>query len=436
MRIAVFGLGYVGSVTAACLADEGHMVIGVDPNVEKVSDFRQKRAPVKEPGLDDLIASGVSSGRLTATRDPVEAVDGSDVALICVGTPSQPDGSINLDHVRSVVAEIGHALRHRSSKYTVVVRSTVLPGTMRGVVIPGLERASGKRADEEIDVCFNPEFLREGTSIFDYHEPPKIVVGTDTGKPNQVVYDLYQKLNCPRFETVYEIAELAKYVDNTWHALKVGFANEIGRVAKDLQIDGRDVMEIMTGDTKLNISSKYLRPGFAYGGSCLPKDVSALESHTRTRGLDLPLLDAISHSNELQIEHAIRLIRALGSRRIGLLGLTFKADTDDLRNSPLLELTHQLTHEGLEVKVLEPNLELGNLIGSNRIFAERNLPGLEEMLVSSPEEIIDFADLLILGKIEDPLVECAHMVKPGQRILDLVGMNGRPLQGEYFGIAW
>jgi len=436
VKLAVFGLGYVGSVTAACLTEDGHDVVGVDSNREKVEIFNSGRAPIREPGLDELIASGVASRRLLATDDSVAAVEQSDAALICVGTPSRPDGSIELDHIRTVVADIGRALRGRTTPFTVILRSTVLPGTTRDIVLPILESASGLTIGEQLDLCFNPEFLREGSSIKDYREPPKIVVGTDHGKQNAITDQLYAQFECPRTDTVFEVAELAKYVDNSWHALKVSFANEMGRLARDLGVDGREVMTIMTGDTKLNISSRYLRPGFAYGGSCLPKDIAALQSHAQSRDLDLPLISAIPMSNEEHLQSAMHLIEDLGGDKVGLLGITFKSNTDDLRNSPFLELARRLLDSGREVRVFDPDFDPQGLIGANLAFLREQLPSFEQILVSSPDEVMAFGDIVVLGKNDEPLVDAALKLGPGQHLVDLAGMSVRPVVGSYVGIGW
>jgi GDP-mannose 6-dehydrogenase len=436
VKLAVFGLGYVGSVTSACLAEDGHDVVGVDSNLEKVEIFNSGRAPIREPGLDDLIASGVASGRLLATDDSVAAVEQSDAALICVGTPSRADGSIELDHIRTVVADIGRALRGRTAPFTVILRSTVLPGTTRDIVLPILESASGLTIGEQIDLCFNPEFLREGSSIRDYREPPKIVVGTEHGKHNAITDQLYAQFESPRSDTVFEVAELAKYVDNSWHALKVSFANEMGRLARDLGVDGREVMTIMTGDTKLNISSRYLRPGFAYGGSCLPKDIAALQSHAQSRELDLPLISAIPQSNEEHIRSALDLIEDLGGNKVGLLGITFKSNTDDLRNSPFLELARRLLAGGKEVRVFDPDFDPKGLIGANLAFLSEQLPSFAQILVSSPEEVLAFGDIVVLGKNDEPLVDAALKLGPAQHLVDLAGMSVRPVDGSYVGIGW
>jgi GDP-mannose 6-dehydrogenase len=408
----------------------------VDSNRQKVEIFNSGRGPIREPGLDELIQAGIRSGRLLATTDSTSAVEESDAALICVGTPSKPDGSIELDQVRAVLAEIGEALRGRATPYTVILRSTVLPGTTRDVVVPILEQTSGLELGEQLDVCFNPEFLREGSSIRDYREPPKIVMGTEDGKPSAITDQLYGQLDCPRFDAIFEVAELAKYVDNTWHALKVSFANEMGRLARDMEVDGREVMTIMTGDTKLNISGRYLRPGFAYGGSCLPKDVSALQAHARARDVELPLLSAIPHSNDEHIQSAMDLITELGARRVGLLGITFKANTDDLRNSPFLELARRLVELGMEVRVFDPDIDPKTLIGANMEFATDQLPDFERFLVTSSEEVMGFGDIVVLAKDAEPLVRAALRLRPDQHLLDLAGMSVRPVDGSYVGIAW
>ena len=436
MRIAVFGLGYVGSVAAACLAREGHTVIGVDPSVEKVGSINAGLSPVREPGLSELVKSVTEAGSLSATGDAPAAVDSSDLALICVGTPSQPDGSLDLSHVKTVAREIGTALVNRKDHYTVVVRSTVLPGTTRDVIVPELEASSKRGLTADFDVIFHPEFLREGTSLDDYQDPPKIIIGTEQGKPNHALNELYEDFDCPRTETTYEVAELAKYVDNTWHALKVSFANEVGRMSKAAGIDGREVMEILVSDTKLNISARYLKPGFAYGGSCLPKDLSALTWSIRETGLTLPLVEAINRSNDEQIESAIRAVRQIGNRNVGMLGLTFKANTDDLRSSPFVDMACRLIDLGFVVRASDPNIDMDTLIGANRTYLNDKLPDAEGVIASSLEEVLEFAETVVLGKDEPRLLEAAKNLREDQHLLDLVGMGERPIQGGYVGIGW
>ncbi len=436
MRIAVFGLGYVGSITAACLASEDHTVVGVDLNRDKVKLINSGEPPVREPGLADLLASVVSSGSLTATTEAEKAVQVSDLALVCVGTPSNPDGSLNLAHVAAVMRTIGHALREREGVYTIVLRSTALPGTTRDLVIPILEKASGKSHMVDFEVCFNPEFLREGTSLYDYANPPKIVVGTHDGKPNSNVAGLYSGLDAPLIETTYEVAELAKYVDNTWHALKVTFANDVARFARAHDIDSREVMDIMTGDTKLNMSPKYLRPGYAYGGSCLPKDVSALVDRSSKLALETPVFDAIQESNRAHIQYSLDLISGIEGEIVGCLGLSFKADTDDVRNSPVVDLLVGLAAQGRTVLAYDPNIDPESMLGANRDYLLGHLPDIDRVLVGSPEELFKHADVLVLTKSEPALVQALRNTGEHQTVVDLVGLSNRPERGSYVGIGW
>lgn len=333
VRLSVFGLGYVGAVSAGCLASKGHTVIGVDKSETKVAMFNSGRSPIIELHVDQLIEVAYAQGRLRATVHAAEAIQESDVSLVCVGSPSEPNGSLNLMYVKKVCTEIGEALRTVSRRHTVIVRSTVLPGTMREVVIPLLEASSGKRASVDFDVCFNPEFLREGTAVEDFHHPPKTVVGELAGCGGDAVLELYAGIEAPVFRTTLEVAEMVKYVDNTWHAIKVGFANEVGSICKALEIDSGAVMDIFCQDTKLNLSSYYLRPGYAFGGSCLPKDVKALRYRAKSLDVEVPILNAILASNDAHIQRGIDLVLRQRKKKIGILGFSFKAATDDLRES-------------------------------------------------------------------------------------------------------
>ncbi|BBY87345.1 nucleotide sugar dehydrogenase [Mycolicibacterium tokaiense] len=330
MKISIFGLGYVGAVSAACLASDGHTVIGVDPNQTKVDLINSGRTPIIEAEIGEMIAAEVASGRLLATTDVREAVEATDLSLICVGTPSQLNGNLDLSYVRRVCEQIGEALRAKQSYHVVAARSTMLPGSMRGVVIPTLENASGKLAGTQFGVCSNPEFLREGTAVWDYYHPPKTVIGETDARAGDPLVELYGSLEAPLVRTSVETAEMVKYTDNNWHALKVAFANEIGTISKAVGLDGREVMDIFCQDQKLNLSAYYMKPGFAFGGSCLPKDVRALTYKARNLDLDLPLLNSILPSNKRQVDRAISMITSKGKRKIGILGFAFKAGTDDL----------------------------------------------------------------------------------------------------------
>jgi GDP-mannose 6-dehydrogenase len=433
MRISVFGLGYVGAVSAACLAADGHTVVGVDNNPVKVDLLNQGRSPVVEAGLAELIEQAVAAGRLNATGDGDAAVAATDVALVCVGTPSRGNGSLDLAYLRRVAGEIGGAIRRRRSPVTVVVRSTVLPGTTRQVLLPDLEQAAGR----PVAVAVYPEFLREGTAIRDYREPPKVVVGTLDDTVRDLVTRLAARPGAPLHQTDLELAEMAKYADNAWHALKVTFANEIGSLAKAQGLDGQRVMEILCADTKLNLSPVYLRPGFAFGGSCLPKDVRALRHQGRGLDLDLPVLNAILPSNAQQLDRAFQLIADAGARRVGVLGLAFKAGTDDLRESPMVEIVERLIGKGYEVSIYDANVNLAKLVGANKSYILDQIPHISDLMVSSVEEVLDRARTLVIGNNDPAFRAVAEHPRPGQRIVDLVGVVDRRSDGNgYDGICW
>ena len=347
MRITVFGLGYVGAVSVACLARDGHSVIGVDPNPVKVAFLSQGKSPIVEPGLEPLIAAAIVAGRLSAHSDHTAAVAHAELMFVCVGTPGQANGSLDLTHIRRIAQQIGEQLRDSDNFKVVVVRSTLLPGSMHSVVIPTLELASGRKAGQDFGVCINPEFLREGSAIYDYDHPPKTVIGASDERTAALVRKLYVNLQAPLILTDLRTAEMVKYIDNSWHALKVTFANEIGRLSKAMGVDGRNAMRLFCMDTKLNLSEAYLKPGFAFGGSCLPKDVRALTYQGRLLDVDTPVLSSILSSNQLHIAQAMAMIRATGLRRVGMLGLSFKAGTDDLRESPLVTLAELSDRQGL-----------------------------------------------------------------------------------------
>lgn len=397
MRVAVFGLGYVGSVTAAALARDGHDVTGVDVAAAKIDTVAGGRSPVLEPGVDDLIATAVAAGRLSATDDPAKGIEGADLSLICVGTPSRPDGSLDLQYVKQVAGQIGSKLHLAASDHRVVVRSTVLPGSTRNVVLPEIERASSRRAGDGWDVCTNPEFLREGVSLEDYDSPPRILVGEREPGAGQPVLDLYASIEAPRFSVTLEVAEAVKYTDNAFHALKVTFANEAARIWSCHGADPVQVMDIMTQDEKLNISPAYLRPGFAFGGSCLPKDLRALTFAAREATISVPVLDAVLPSNEVQIRRALDAMLATGKRRVALLGLAFKCGTDDLRESPLLELAKRFVEEGLELAIYDPAVSLARLVGANRAFLEEKLPYVDRLLRESVDDAVANADVVVIG---------------------------------------
>ena len=433
MRISVFGLGYVGAVSAACLAADGHTVLGVDTNPVKVDLLNQGHAPVIEAGLGELIEEGVRTGRLCATTDCDAAVSATDLAFVCVGTPSNGNGSLNLTYLRRVAGDIGQAIQRRRSPIVVVIRSTVLPGTTRQVLLPELERAAGL----PVAVAVYPEFLREGTAIRDYHEPPKVVVGAVDEAVLDLVTPIAARPGAPLVQTDLELAEMVKYADNAWHALKVTFANEIGSLAKAQGLDGQRVMDIFCADTKLNLSPVYLRPCFAFGGSCLPKDVRALRYQGRALDLDLPVLNAILPSNSQQLDRAFRLVADGGARQVGILGLAFKAGTDDLRESPMVEVVERLIGNGYDVSIYDANVNLAKLVGANKSYILEQIPHISDLMVSSIDEVLDRARTLVIGNNDPAFRDVAESPRPGQRVVDLVRVVDRRSDGDgYDGICW
>ncbi|MBX9636702.1 MAG: nucleotide sugar dehydrogenase, partial [Nitrosomonas sp.] len=397
MKISIFGLGYVGTVSAGCLATEGHSVIGVDPNKTKVDLINQGISPIVEKDIGEMIAAAAKNNVLRATLDVRDAVINSDISMVCVGTPSQLNGNLDLSHVRKVCEQIGAALKEKSAFHVVVARSTMLPGSMRTVVIPALESYSGKKAGVDFGVCNNPEFLREGTAVFDYYNPPKTVIGETDSKAGELLMQLYAKMTAPLIRTEVETAEMAKYADNTWHAVKVAFANEIGNLCKAEGIDGHKVMEIFCQDTKLNLSPYYMKPGFAFGGSCLPKDVRALMYKGKSLDMDLPLINAILPSNQRQIEKGIKMIVEKGNKKIGILGFSFKAGTDDLRESPLVEVIEFLIGKGYELKLYDKNVNLAALTGANQDYILNHIPHISRLMASSMDEVLNFAQTIVIG---------------------------------------
>ncbi len=436
MRISVFGLGYVGAVSAACLARAGHEVVGVDPVETKVDLINRGRMPVIEPDLGDLIRAGVSAGRLRATTDVGGGVRASDISLICVGTPSLPNGGLDLTYVRRVCEQIGRELRRKSGFHVVVARSTMLPGSMRGAVIPVLEEYPSRRAGADFGVCINPEFLREGTAVHDFHHPPKTVIGALDERSGEVLAELYRDIDAPLVRTDIETAEMVKYTDNVWHALKVGFANEIGNICKALNIDGHKVMEIFYRDTKLNLSPYYLKPGFAFGGSCLPKDVRALLYKSRLLDLDLPILTAILPSNERQIERGLKMIMHQDKRKVGVLGFSFKAGTDDLRESPMVEVIERLLGKGYELKLYDRNVKLAGLVGANRDFILNRIPHISRLMVESVDDVLNFAETVVIGTNDREFWTVPQQLRDGQTLIDFVRVCNATTHANYHGICW
>jgi GDP-mannose 6-dehydrogenase len=431
------GLGYVGTVAAGCLAQDGHDVIGVDPEVRKVDLINAGKSPIIEKSIGEIIARQVAAGRLAASVDAIDAVRRSDLVLVCVGTPSRGNGDIDLTYVRRVCEQIGAALRSHAGAPAVVMRSTMLPGTMRGVVIPTLEAASGRRAGVEFGVCINPEFLREGSAVHDYAHPPKTVIGELNAASGELLAGLYQDLQAPMIRTDIETAEMVKYADNAWHALKVGFANEIGNVCKGLDVDGHRVMDIFCQDTKLNLSPTYLKPGFAFGGSCLPKDLRALLYKAKTLDLSLPILSAILPSNEQQIERGVRAVIEQGKRKVGVLGFSFKAGTDDLRESPVVELTERLIGKGFDLRIYDGNVNLARLHGANRDFILNRVPHISRLMVANVDEVLLHAHTIVIGNSAPEFRDVPKRLGEHQSVIDLVRISdSRSVAGVYEGICW
>lgn len=438
MKVSVFGLGYVGSVSAASFAADGHEVVGVDVNPDKVASVNAGRSPIVEPGLETLLASAVADGRLRATGDTADAVAATEVSLVCVGTPSRKNGSLELTYLERVCEQIGAALRNRSSYHVVVVRSTVLPGTTHSVVIPALERESGKRYGEGFGVSVNPEFLREGTAIKDFRKPPLTLVGHNHAADASGTIALYQAIDAPLVSTSIRVAEMMKYTSNTWHALKVCFANEIGNLCKRLDIDSHEVMDIFCRDEKLNLSSYYLKPGFAFGGSCLPKDVRALQYRAKEVDVELPVISHILPSNRLQIDQAFNQVMDTGRQRIGLLGFSFKAGTDDLRESPIVILAEALLGKGKALRIFDKNVSLARLVGANKEYIDRQIPHLSSLLCDTIEEVVDQSEVIVVGNQAPEFAEALKNTRSDQIVIDLVRLPvyGSLLNAEYRGICW
>jgi GDP-mannose 6-dehydrogenase len=437
VHISIFGLGYVGVVTAACLTRSGHRVVGVDTNETKVGLIGDGTAPIVEPGVGELLVEARRRGLLHATTDAAEAVAASELSIVCVGTPSRQNGSLDTDFLERVCEDIGAALRGRDGFHVVVVRSTVLPGTLNSLVIPTLERASGRRIGEGLGVAFNPEFLREGTAVYDFENPPKTVIGATDERTAALVESLYEGLEAPLVHVDIEVSEMVKYADNCWHAIKIGFANEIGTIAKAIGIDGHDVMDVFCRDEKLNISTAYLKPGQAFGGSCLPKDLRALTYHARSLDIETPLLSSALVTNKLQAERALELVLQAKSKKVGVLGFSFKAGTDDLRESPVLDMIESLLGKGYDLRIYDRNVNLAKLVGANRDFLLTRIPHVSALMVESIEEVVDHADTIVIGNKDPDFGRVLDEVRPGQTVIDLVRIaKGRRSADGYQGICW
>lgn len=438
MNISIFGLGYVGCVTAACLADDGHRVIGVDISPHKVDLINGGKSPLIEPGLNERIGRAVQSGCLSASGDVSQAILASDISLICVGTPSNENGSLDLQHVRNVCRQIGGALAHKAQYHVVVIRSTVLPGTVEDQLIPILEESSGLKAGRDFGMCMNPEFLREGTAIEDYYAPSFIVIGEIDARSGEKVENMYTKVKAPLFHTAIKNAEMVKYACNAFHALKITFANEIGQICKAHDMDGQEVMDIFIQDKQLNISPAYLRPGFAFGGSCLPKDVRALTYRAKQVDAECNVLNAILPSNQKQVALAVRMVERTKLKRVAILGLSFKPNTDDLRESPAIVLAETLLGRGYQVRIFDDQVQLSQLIGANKAFIEKELPHIASIMCDGLDEVIAASDVVVITHGGKVFAGIPEMLNANQVLIDLVGKskNAPVLKAHYDGIAW
>jgi len=433
MKVSIFGLGYVGVVTAACLARDGHEVIGVDVNRDKVEAINSGRSPIVEPGLAGLLREGVDAGHIRAIIDAKRAVGDSEISLISVGTPSSSRGAPFLGHVLKVSTEIGDAIAVAQTPHVVVLRSTVPPGTL----VKCAEVVRARAAGVEVDFAFNPEFLREGSAIADFDHPSYTVIGTASELAEAALRRMYAAVQAPFLVVAPEVSEMVKYVANCWHAAKIGFANEVGRVAKSFGVDGRIVMDIIAQDTKLNVSPAYMKPGFAYGGSCLPKDVRALLYFAQEMGVPLPLLTALPTSNQAQIDAAFDLVLASKPLRVTVFGLAFKSETDDLRESPAISLVKMLLGEGCQIRIFSPGVNQALLMGTNLAYIREHIPHFEHLLVDDQHDAVSWADVVVVTHPQAQFTQALDRAPDGKRVVDLAGVfTQRPQRLEYDGIAW
>jgi len=438
MKISIFGLGYVGAVSMACLARDGHEVVGVDLDPLKLELIRSGRSPIVEEGIQELTAEVVKSGRVRVTDDVAEAVRSTDLSFICVGTPSSANGSQDLSAVRRVSEQIGAALKDKTGYHTVVMRSTIQPGSMTTVVQAGLEAESGKRANVDFGLGFQPEFLREGTSIKDYDSPPFTVIGTEDERAADVLREVFGHLKCEFIVTSIGVAEMLKYACNAFHAVKITFANEIGRLARSVDVDGRSVMDLVCKDTRLNISPVYMKPGFAFGGSCLPKDLRALTYVGKQNDVTTPMLGNVMGSNRAHVDHALDLVMQSGKRRIGMIGLSFKAGTDDLRESPLVTVAERLIGKGYDLRIYDPEVNLSRLLGANKRYIEHSIPHIGGVMSGDCAQVVDHAEVLIIGLANKEIVPVvADRSRADQLVIDLVGLPlGTVASSSYAGVCW
>lgn len=429
MKISVFGLGYVGTVVCACLARAGHQIIGVDTDPSKVQLIQDGKSPIVEKDVEPMISEAVQAGRLTATLDASEAVRLSEISMIAVGTPSSPNGELDLAYVERVSQQIGEGLKGKAGRHLIVVRSTMLPGSVEGTVIPALEKGSGLKVDEDFGVTINPEFLRESTAVQDFYHPPKTVVGFRQEEDAETVLSLYADLPGPKLKVSLRVAEMAKYCDNIFHALKIVFGNEVGALCKALGVNAYEVMSVFCQDTKLNLSPAYLKPGFAFGGSCLPKDVRAMTRAARNHDVSVPLLNSLLPSNEETIQAALRLIQAQPGLKIGILGFAFKGGTDDLRESPVVTVIEHLLGKGCDLLLFDDSVSLARLTGANRKFLEGRIPHISRLMRESLQEVVDHADTLILGNLNPAFFQAVQSLGPEKVVIDLTHQSEPPTTG-------
>ncbi len=437
MNISIFGLGYVGVVTAGCLASMGHRVTGVDINEVKVQMLSDGISPIIEKDLPELLENNRKKGLIQATTDTRQAILETEMSIICVGTPSRSNGCLDTRYIEAVCREIGEVLKEKEEKHILIFRSTMIPGTMRGIVIPMLESYSGKINGEGFDAAFNPEFLRESTAVFDFYNPPKTVVGADSDEVAQKILSIYGEVTGERITTDIEVAEMVKYVDNNFHALKITFANEIGMLCKNLGLDSHQVMNIFMKDTKLNISATYLRPGFAFGGSCLPKDLRAISCLARMHDVETPLLNSLMVSNTMQVTNAAKKIMSFGKKKIGLAGFSFKEGTDDLRESPMVELIEILLGKGYDIKLYDRNVFLSRLLGANKEYITEKIPHISSLMVDTLDELLEDREIIVIGNKDKEFERILTDAGADQKIFDLVRIGDISKAGDnYEGISW
>ncbi len=438
MNISIFGLGYVGAVSLGCLVRDGHHVIGVDLDQTKLDLIRRGATPIIEEGMEGLMANAKTCGRVKVTENAVEGIHHSDVSFVCVGTPARPNGSQDLSAIQRLSEQVGDAMKSKTEYHVFVIRSTVFPGTVEDIITPIIETHSGKRRGQDFDVCFQPEFLREGSSIRDYDNPPFTVVGTDSERAQKVLRNLFGHLPCEFFVTSIRTAEMLKYACNIFHALKATFANEIGRLSQVMGVDSHSVMDMVCRDTRLNISSAYLRPGFAFGGSCLPKDLKAMLYVAKSQDVSVPMLSNVLTSNAVHIDHAIEAVLESGKKSIGLIGLSFKSGTDDLRESPLVVMAERFIGKGLDLHIYDPEVNVARLMGANRRFIEETIPHIASLMTKSCEQLVEQVDVVIVGLSDQAIMEVLYQkTRNDQMILDLVNIPRRDMvRGTYQGVCW